>query len=474
MCSPQRVRTSPFLPPTPDPPIDAFGLVQQFLWTGEALNGFHPLDIHSVPPPTRLRGVSKAKGLSPAGLSTAGAGVPDGGGRREGAGLHGAQRRRQARHPLDRTRRRPGDPVLLRLGLHERVPRPALRDARLDGRPPEVGCEGVRHQHGQLPQPSRLQGTEPPQLPVAERLEQEGQRGVRGALRSLRKFRPPGRDETIGLRARRERGHPVQVGHGGPEGPARPCEDSRGSQEARGVRPRYCRTCSAVFTSGTSTEGTVPPSVAPVFISTTRSSRVIAPSSYRRRRPARVAAPSRHAPIPSRTARFNAATFIAASETATAAPRVSRIARSTIRSAKVAGTRRPAATVCGIGHGSAVSRPAFQALTSGAQPSAWMTPKRGHVSSYQPSSRSSCSAFHIPTIPVPPPVGNRIQSGMPPSASQISKSIVFFPSIRYGSRNVARLKRSVADESSLTIRPASAMSSSTRRTSAPNAVASRL
>src|SRR5207245_8152671 len=101
MCSPQRVRTSPFLPSTPDPPVDAFGLVQQFLWTGEALNGFDPLDIHSVPPPTRLRGVSKAKGLSPAGLSTAGAGVPDGGGRRGGAGFQGAEVRGKDGQPLD-------------------------------------------------------------------------------------------------------------------------------------------------------------------------------------------------------------------------------------------------------------------------------------------------------------------------------------------------------------------------------------
>src|SRR5438128_11390325 len=120
MCSPQRVRTSPFLPPTPDPPIDAFGLVQQFLWTGEALNGFDPLDIHSVPPPTRLRGVSKAKGVSPAGLSTAGAGVPEGGGQREGAGIHGADRRRKAGPPRDTSPRMPRSSSGLRLRVHER------------------------------------------------------------------------------------------------------------------------------------------------------------------------------------------------------------------------------------------------------------------------------------------------------------------------------------------------------------------
>src|SRR5213593_1268691 len=350
MCSPQRVRTSPFLPPTPDPPIYAFGLVQQFLWTGEALNGFHPLDIHSVPPPTRLRGVSKAKGLSPAGLSTAGAGVPDGGGRREGAGFHGAERRGKAGHPLERARRRPRNPVVLRLGLHERVPRPALRDARLDGRPSEVGREGVRDQYGQPPQPSGLQGAEPPQLSVAQRLEQDRQHGVRGALRTLRIVWSARRDEALRVRAGCRRGHSVQVGHGRSESPAGPPPNPRGSQEARAVSPRYVWTWLAVFTSGISKGGTVPPSDAPVFTKT--------------------APPSRQALIPSRTARFNAATFIASSVTATAAPRVSRIARRTIRSARVAGTRSPAASVRGLGHGSAVSRPAFQAFTSGAHPSA--------------------------------------------------------------------------------------------------------
>src|SRR2546427_4764635 len=322
-------------------------------------------------------------------VSLDGQGPPDGGGRPEGAGFHGTERRRKAGHLIKGARRGPCNLVVLRLGLHECVPGPALRDARLDGGPSEVGCEGVRDQHGQPPQPSGLQGAEPPQLSVAQRLEQDGQHHVWGALRALRIVRPPRRDEAIRVRAGCRWGHPVQVGHGRSESPAGSRENPRGSQEARDVSPRYVWTCLAVLTSGIFTGRTVPPSDAPVFTKTTRSSGVMVPSSQKRRRPARVAAPSRHALIPSRTARFNAATFIASSVTGTAAPRVSRIAWSTIRSARVAGTRSPAASVRGLGHGSAVSRPAFQALTSGAHPSACTTPKRGHVSSYQPSSRSS-------------------------------------------------------------------------------------
>src|SRR2546428_834015 len=297
-------------------------------------------------------------------------GFPDGGGRPEGAGFHGAERRGKAGHPLEGARRGPCDLVVLRLGLHECVPRAALRDARLDGRPSEVGRKGVRDQYGQPPQPSGLQGAEPPQLSVTQRLEQDRQHRVRGALRALRIVRPAGRDEAIRVCAGCRRGHSVQVGHGRSESPAGPPQNPRGSQEARDVSPRYVWTCLAVLTSGISTGGTVPPSDAPVFTRTTRSSGVIVPSSQKRRRPARVAAPSRHALIPSRTARFNAATFIASSVTTTAAPRVSRIARRTIRSARVSGTRSPAASVRGFGHTSAVLRPAFHAFTSGAHPSA--------------------------------------------------------------------------------------------------------
>src|SRR3989442_4520013 len=111
-------------PPLPFVPLsDAFGLVQHSLGTGEANNGFPPLDIHSVPR-SGLRGVPKRKGYPrPASRPQWGT---DGRCRREGAGLHCAQRRRQARHALVLARRRPDDPVLLRMALHERVPRPAL------------------------------------------------------------------------------------------------------------------------------------------------------------------------------------------------------------------------------------------------------------------------------------------------------------------------------------------------------------
>src|SRR3989442_5343897 len=206
-------------------------------------------------------------------------GFPDGGGRPEGAVFGGAERGGKAGHPLEGARRGPCDLVVLRLGLHECVPRAALRDARLDGRPSEVGRKGVRDQYGQPPQPSGLQGAEPPQLSVTQRLEQDRQHRVRGALRALRIVRPAGRDEAIPVRAESRRGDPVQMGHGGSESPAGPPQDPRGSQEARDVSPRYVWTWLVVFTSGISTGGTALPSDAPVFTKTTRASGVIVSSS---------------------------------------------------------------------------------------------------------------------------------------------------------------------------------------------------
>ena len=49
--------------------------------------------------------------------------------------------------------------------------------------------------------------------------------------------------------------------------------------------------------------------------------------------------------------------------------------------------------------------PSSGARTSGAHPSACTTTKRGGGPSRNPSPRSSSSAFTIPRIPVPPPVG---------------------------------------------------------------------
>src|SRR5256885_2765039 len=388
--------------------------------------------------------------------------------------FHDAERRIQTGDAVEGGGSGSRGPLLLRLRLHEHVPGAIVRPPGFLRRPPGDGGEGVRGQHGQPSQSPDLQGTESSQLSAPERLEPNGQPGLRGSVRPLWQHRARRGRKEVRVRPGPKRRRPVQVGDGRSEGPSRPGESPGRSQEARRVRPRYATTSSAVRTVGAASGGKLAPWAAePVFTRITRSSVVITPSSYRRRKPAKVAAPSRHALIPSKTARFCAATRMAASETATAAPWVSRIAFKTSRSAIVEGTRSPAASVRGCGHGFADSAPSFHAFMRGAHPSACTTPNRGQGPSYQPRSRSSWRAFHIPTMPVPPPVGNMIQSGMPPRSSQISKSIVFLPSTRYGSRSVAILKVSVAAARSLTMRPASAMSSFTRRTCAPKAIASR-
>ena len=75
------------------------------------------------------------------------------------------------------------------------------------------------------------------------------------------------------------------------------------------------------------------------------------------------------------------------------------------------GTRMPAAIVCASIHGSARSAPCSNARTRGAQPSAWTTTILGRRAPIQPSSSISAKAFHIPTMPVPPPVGKTMTSG---------------------------------------------------------------
>ena len=70
------------------------------------------------------------------------------------------------------------------------------------------------------------------------------------------------------------------------------------------------------------------------------------------------------------------------------------------------GTRRPSAIVCAFSHGAAFSAPAANARTIGAQPAAWTVTIWGRrTGSIQPSEAISANAFHMPTMPVPPPVG---------------------------------------------------------------------
>ena len=70
------------------------------------------------------------------------------------------------------------------------------------------------------------------------------------------------------------------------------------------------------------------------------------------------------------------------------------------------GTRRPSAIVCAFSHVAAFSAPASNARTIGAQPAACTVTMCGRVTgSIQPSAAISANAFHMPTMPVPPPVG---------------------------------------------------------------------
>ena len=81
------------------------------------------------------------------------------------------------------------------------------------------------------------------------------------------------------------------------------------------------------------------------------------------------------------------------------------------------------------GQGSVTCALSWKAFTTGAHPSAWTETSRGFLR-VQPIDSISENAFHIPTRPVPPPVGYTIASGNSPSCSYSSYAIVFLPSIR--------------------------------------------
>ena len=98
---------------------------------------------------------------------------------------------------------------------------------------------------------------------------------------------------------------------------------------------------------------------------------------------------------------------MARSGTAMAVPPLSRTARSTRKSPIAFGTRSPSATVRAPCHISARSVPSASARTIGAQPSACTLTMRGRLPPWgsQPMASISAKAFHMPTMPVPPPVG---------------------------------------------------------------------
>ena len=97
---------------------------------------------------------------------------------------------------------------------------------------------------------------------------------------------------------------------------------------------------------------------------------------------------------------------MSASVTDSAVPPLSRTARSTRKSPIALGTRKPSATVLALGKSSERSWPSSNAFTIGAQCSACTDTMRGRTGEvFQPMCSSSSKAFHIPTMPVPPPVG---------------------------------------------------------------------
>ncbi len=121
------------------------------------------------------------------------------------------------------------------------------------------------------------------------------------------------------------------------------------------------------------------------------------------------------------------------------------------------------------------SAPSSYARTMGAHPSDCTLTIRGRSGPIHPSASISSNAFHIPTIPVPPPVGYTITSGrLQPNACASSYPIVFFPSQRYGSLRVETSNAPVSEANARASAPAASMSPSTSCMVAPNARSSFL
>jgi hypothetical protein len=69
------------------------------------------------------------------------------------------------------------------------------------------------------------------------------------------------------------------------------------------------------------------------------------------------------------------------------------------------GTLKPEATVAAFSNSSAKRFPSSNARMMGAHPSDWTETMRGLLPPIQPIASISSNAFHMPTSPVPPPVG---------------------------------------------------------------------
>src|ERR1019366_6091801 len=165
---------------------------------------------------------------------------------------------------------------------------------------------------------------------------------------------------------------------------------------------------------------------------------------------------------------------ISSSLTAMAVPPEARTAASTRKSPSGLGTRKPAASVWAPSKKRLRGSFSSKGRTTGAQPSACTAIIFGRRPPIQPSFSISSNAFHMPIMPTPPPVGQKIASGSSqPICSATSYPIVFLPSMRDGSLSVLTSNQPSFGPCSATIRPQSEINPSTSVTCAPYALHSR-
>ena len=160
-------------------------------------------------------------------------------------------------------------------------------------------------------------------------------------------------------------------------------------------------------------------------------------------RRARIRPPARRRRRSTRDSRSVAAR-IASSLTACASPLLSCSARRIRRSPSGPGTRRPLACVVGIlPRRRLSSSPAWNARTIGAHPSACATTMCGMRDVLRQPAAVAHLGEHLPHADQPRAAAGRIDDvrrQRQPSCSASSMPIVFFPSMRYGSRSVETSK----------------------------------
>ncbi len=96
---------------------------------------------------------------------------------------------------------------------------------------------------------------------------------------------------------------------------------------------------------------------------------------------------------------------MSSSGTATAAPPLARMISSTLKWPTPPGTLRPTQSVSPPGAAVVSAAPDCHASTSGGVTSDCTQTMRGRAAPITPRASSSSHAFHMPSTPVPPPVG---------------------------------------------------------------------